>query len=222
MNDDDELIRRHLADYAYAKSELPDITSIRNRMARDRRRRTAARIAAAAVVVMLIGAVTAVILSSRGTQVQPIAPSPEPTLTSTSDPDPTPTGTTTPSPSPTLPFNEQGRDTNGLPSGGLGDVIEGIRLDGITFTETSCPDANRCPDTASLTISNTTSSPTGGQLIFTVYRNGQPAVGEGAVFALEPGQATTLTITLQPGLADNAPVGRRGSLYTWNFAVELN
>jgi hypothetical protein len=70
-------------------------------------------------------------------------------------------------------------------------------------------------------VENSTSAPISAYVYFNVWRNNNPAVADGQLVELAPGESTTVSINVQPGLADNASAGRTGSIYSWNFSVEL-
>jgi len=215
----DDLIRQAIRNYAYAESTPVDLDSVRRRRDSERRRQWIARLAAAAVVLLIVGAVAAWIAVARPTSVPPIEPTPSPTA----EPDPTPSADPTPSSSSADPgFPEQTRESNGLPSGGLGDIIEGLQLTAITIADAECPDATTCPGAADLTVTNTTGAPINAFIYFNVYRNNLPAVANAQEVSLAPGESATVTIDNQPMLADSAPIGRTGSIYSWNFSVELS
>ena len=202
MADDDDLIRKSLRDYAYADAAPVDLAAVRRARQVERRRQWTTRLVAAAVVLLILGAVTAWIAVARPASVPPIEPTPTPTPSSTGYP-------------------EQTRESNGLPSGGLGDIIEGLQLTAVDIVDAQCPDAQRCPGAASLTVTNTTSATIDGFVYFNVYRNNAPAVANADTVSLAPGESATVVIDNQPMLAENAPVGRTGSIYSWNFSVEL-
>lgn len=203
VDEDDDLLRNAISDYAFANAPPPDLTEFRRRLSQEHKRRRRQALAAAAVVLVILGTIAAILFMQRPSTVTPVEPTPMPVPTAE------------------LPFPEQPRTAEGLPTGGVGDIIAGLRLDSISFAITECPDADRCPGSAALAVTNTLDQALSGTIVFTVYRNNLPAVGEGVVFDLRPGETTEMTIGVQPALTDNAPVGRDGSLYSWNVAVEL-
>jgi hypothetical protein len=217
--DDDDLIRAALRDFAYSDPTAPEIAASNALSSRGARRQRALQWATAAVVALVIAGAMAWIALASG----PTAPPTEPTPTST----PTKSASPRPSNSPTPPINppsgysEQIRPSNGLPTGGLGDTIAGLTLTDVVITDSRCPDSSRCPGTGSLTVENATSQPISAYVYFNVFRNNTPAVGDAARVDLAPGESTTVTIDVQPTLADNAPPGRTGAIYSWNFSVEI-
>lgn len=215
-NEGDDLIRQAIRNYAYAESTPVDLDGVRRRRDLERRRQWIARLAAAAIVLLIVGAVAAWIAVARPTSVPPIEPTPSPTA----EPDPIPTAD--PTAGPDTGFPEQSRESNGLPSGGLGDIIEGLQLTAITIADAECPDATACPGAADLTVTNTTAAPIDAFIYFNVYRNNLPAVANAQEVSLAPGESATVTIDNQPMLADSAPIGHTGSIYSWNFSVELS
>jgi hypothetical protein len=210
--EEDDLIRRALRDYAYA---APPGQLRQTTRAHGQRRQTLARLATAAIVLLVIGGVIAWIALARPSTVPPVDPTPSPSVSSSASPSPSP------SPSLVSGYREQSREANGLPTGVLGETVEGLTLIDIEITDAECPDAARCPGTGSLTVENSTSATISALVYFNVFRNNTPAVGDAQVVQLAPGESTTVTIDVQPALADNAPVGRTGSIYSWNFSVEL-
>jgi hypothetical protein len=203
--EDDELIRRALHDYAYAAPGQSGAAAMRKRALAARRRQRLLRLATAAVVTVIVGGIVTWIALARPDQVPPINPTPAPTSSPTS----------------VAGYPEQSRALNELPSGGLGDTVDGLTLIDIAITDAECPDASRCPSTGSLTLENVTSEPISAYVYFNVFRNNTPATSDGQLVDLAPGESTTVTIRTQPMLADSAPIGRTGSIYSWNFSVEL-
>lgn len=218
MSEEDDLIREALVDYAFTDIDAAGWSAMRDRVRRDRRRTTILRVAAAAVVALIVGGAVLAILVTRTTGAPPIEPTPRPSPSSTPAPSPSPS----PTPSSDLAYPLQTRNPNGLVAGGVGDIINGIRLDAITFTSTECPDADECPAAATVTVTNTTTNEVNPTILITIFRNNNEAVGDGPGVFLAPGETTTATIEFQPMLADNAPITGAGSIYSWNFAAIID
>lgn len=215
MSEEDDLIREALIDYAFTNTDAAGWTAMRDRMQRDRRRTTILRVAAAAVVALIVGGVVLALVATRTTSLPPVEPTPRPSSSSTPAPSPRPSTT----PSPDLAYPLQTRSPNGLTAGGVGDIINGIRLDGITFVSTQCPDADECPESATVTVTNTTPNEVDATILITIFRNNNEAVGDGPGVLLAPSETATVAIDFQPMLADNAPMTATGSIYSWNFAA---
>jgi hypothetical protein len=209
--EDDHLIRSAIHDYAYSEATAPELAAVRRAAQAGRRRQRILQLVTAAVVVLLVGGVIAWIALARPPAMPPTEPTPSPSATPT--PSPTPTAETG--------FPEQARAADSVPHGGLGDTVEGLRLTDIQITDAQCPDSSRCPGSGTLTVQNVTDAPIQAAVFFFVFRNNTPAVGNAQEVSLAPGESTSVTISVQPALADNAPTGRTGSLYSWNFGVEL-
>ncbi len=207
--EDDDLIRDALRDYAYATPGTSRLDAVRRQATAARRRQRLVRLATAAVVTLVIGGVIAWIALARPPAAPPVNPTPSPSAT------PTPT------PTPAAGYPEQSRASNGLPTGGLGDTVEGLTLIDVEITDAECPDATACPGMGTLTVENSTNEPISAFVYFNVFRNNTPAVSDAQRVQLAPGESATVTIDVQPALADSAPVGRTGSIYSWNFSVEL-
>lgn len=203
--DDDDLIRMAIRDYAYAAATPTELEEIRRANALERRRGRLMSLATAAVITLVIGGVIAWVAMARPPAVPPVGPTPSATAT----------------PSPAGGYPQQIRESNGLPTGGLGDTVDGIALIDIAISDAECPDASRCPGVGTLTVENTTPLPISAFVYFNVWRNNAPAVSDAQRVDLAPGESVTVAIAVQPSLADSAPVGRTGSLYSWNFSVEL-
>lgn len=203
----DDLIRRALHDYAYAASERSGVDAMRLRALASRRRQRLARLATAAIIMLIISGVIGWIVLARPTSVPPVDPTPSPSASA--------------SPSLDSGYREQSRAANGLPTGVLGETIEGLTLIDVEITDAECPDATRCPESGSLTVENSTSASISAFVYFNVFRNNTPAVSNAERVDLAPGESATVVINVQPALADSAPVGLSGSIYSWNFSVEL-
>lgn len=216
MNDEDDLIRESLRRYAYGDTPIVDATALQRRREARRRRQQLMRLATAAVVLLVFCGVVAWIATSRPSSVPPVTPTPLPTPTASL----TSTPSLTPSATSAAGYPEQPRSADTLPSGGLGDTVEGLQLTAIEITDAECTDASRCPGSGTLTVQNTTDKPIQAAVFFFVFRNNSPAVGDGKDVSLAPGEEVTVTINVQPMLADSAPAGQSGSLYSWNFAVD--
>ena len=183
MSEEDDLIREALRSYAYAEITEVESVALQRRRASQRRRQWLVRVATAAVVLLIFSGVIAWIAASRPSTVPPIMPTPAPTpsVTATATPSPTPT------PSPMTAYPEQPKSADELPSGGLGDTVDGLRLVAIDITDAECPDASRCPGSATLTVQNTTEQPIQGLVFFFVFRDNAPAVGDAQTVSLAPG-----------------------------------
>ena len=202
--EDDDLIRDAIRDYAYT---TPPSHALQAARARAQRRQRLARLATAAIVMLVIGGVIGWIALGRPSSVPPV--------------DPTPSPSASPSPSLVSGYREQSREANGLPTGVLGETVEGLTLIDIEITDAECPDATRCPGSGTLTVENSTSATVSAFVYFNVFRNNTPAVSNAERVELAPGESATVVIDVQPALADSAPVGRSGSIYSWNFSIEL-
>jgi hypothetical protein len=214
MENDDRL-RLAVRDFAHSEPSPAEYAAARRTASQASRHRRALHWATAAVVAVLVGGVVAWIAWARPPAVPPTDTTPLPTPTTAPGP-----STSSPSPAAINGYPQQTRQSAGLPTGGLGDTVAGLTLTDVTITDANCPDASRCPGAASLTVRNATSQRVSGYIYFNVFRNNTPAVGDAARIELDPGTSTTVTINVQPMLAENAPVGRTGSLYSWNFSVE--
>jgi len=214
--EDDDLISRAVRDFAYSEPTSMEYAAARRAAARAERHRRALQWATAAVIAVVVGGVVAWIGLARPPAVPPVGPTPAPSPTAAPQP-----STSSPSPAPLDGYPEQTRQSGGLPTGGLGDTVAGLTLMDIAITDADCPDASRCPGAGSLTVQNATSEAVSAYVYFNVFRNNTPAVGDGTLVELAPGESTTVTIDVQPALSETAPVGRTGSLYSWNFSVEI-
>lgn len=197
-------VGERLKGYAYAPGmKRFDGAEIRRRAEQRRRRRILSAVAAVAVMLALAGGVVALVLQGRVTSLEYAdqSPSPSPSVS-------------------TLPFAPEPRQFENLPTGSVGSVLDGLRIDSVSISVVDCRQDEPCPDTATITVTNESTEPFRGPLIFSVYRNGRPTVGDGASVALDPGASTTVSITVQPELSRNIPPTQRGNIYTWNIAVE--
>ena len=208
---EDDLIRRRIRDFAYAEPMPLDAEILRRRRDAQQRRQRLLRVATAAVLALLLGGVAIWLSLSRPESVPPIDPSPSPTSSSSPSPSPTPE---TAFPVQTRPFED-------LPTGGLGDTVEGLRLTAIDIPEAVCGTSQRCPGDSTLTVTNTSSSEIQAFVFFNVWRNNNPATSDSQSVTLAPGEATQVTIATQPMLSDSTPPGSTGAIYSWNFSVEL-
>ena len=168
-----------------------------------------APLAAAAVILLIVGMVAYVALVGRGPAIQPAEPTPSPSPTAAPAPSPTP-----------LEFAVEEATSNGRPSAGLGETVDDLRLDGVTFETTTCPDGATCPVSATLELTNTGTQPYGGGIIVTVYVNGTEATGTGNGIQLAPGETGSVTIVLDPALTDIVTPGGSPNTYTWNWRPE--
>lgn len=202
MDSGDDLIRRAIREFAYGDATHMQFDAPSRRRAARRQHGRWGRLLTAAVLALLLSGLVVWLALLRPVSAPPI--------------DPTPTA----SPTPTLAYPLQTRAADDLPFGGTGDTVDGLTLTAVEITDAPCPDANDCPGAGILTVRNDTAQPIDAFVYFYVFRNNSPAVGEAARVSLTPGQEATVTIDVQPELADSAPVGRVGSIYSWNFAVE--
>lgn len=198
-------VRDRLRSYAFHPGGVAfDYVEVRRAAARRGRKVLAASIAAALVALALAGGAVAWVLQGRVTSLE------------YADQQPVPSPTVS-----TVPFAPEPDQFENLPTGSTGSVLGGLRIDDVAISVVDCRQGEPCPDTATITVSNTLTTQFRGIVIFTAYRNGQPTVGNGASVNLDPGGTTTVSITVQPELSRNIPPGQRGNIYTWNIAVEL-
>ena len=196
-------------DYALAPGPGPDLGAITRAGARRRRLRSLAPLAAAAVILLIVGMVAYVALVGRGPAIQPAEPTPSPSPTAAPAPSPTP-----------LEFAVEEATSNGRPSAGLGETVDDLRADGVTFETTTCPDGATCPVSATLELTNTGTQAYGGGIIVTVYVNGTETTGTGSGIQLPPGATGSVTIVLDPALTDVITPGGTPGTYTWNWRPE--
>ena len=208
---EDDLIRGRIRDFAYAEPMPTDAAILRRRREAQHRRQRRMRLATAAVLALLVGGVAVWLNLSRPESVPPIDPSPSPTSTSSPSPSPTPE----------TAFQVQTRPFEDLPTGGLGDTVEGLRLTSIDIPEVVCGTSQRCPGDSTLTVTNVSPSEIRAFVFFNVWRNNNPATSDSRSVTLAPGESTQVTITTQPMLSDSTPPGSTGAIYSWNFSVEL-
>jgi len=210
MNDEPQqepdLIRDQLQTFAFAPNGSGfDYLEIRRRARRRRVLSTVSGVAAALVALAIGGGVIAWVLQGRVTSLEYADQSPSPTVRPTTS---------------TVPFAPEPQQLEDLPTGSVGSVLDGIRIDDVAISVTDCRQNEPCPDTATITVTNTEATEFRGIVVFTVYRNGRPTVGDGTGVTLGPGQSTTVSISVQPQLSRNIPPNQQGSIYTWNIAVE--
>lgn len=208
---EDDLIRRRIRDFAYAEPMPLDAAILRRRRDAQRRRQRIMSLATAAVLALLLGSLAIWSTLSRPESIPPIDPSPSPTSTSSPSPSPTPEAA----------FPVQTRPFEDLPTGGLGDTVEGLRLTAIDVPEAVCGTSERCPGDSTLTVTNTSNSEIQAFVFFNVWRNNNPATSDSQSVTLAPGQTTQVTIATQPMLSDSAPAGATGAIYSWNFSVDM-
>ena len=208
---EDDLIRRRIRDFAYAEPMPLDAAILRRRRDAQQRRQRLVRLATAAVLALLLGGVVIWLSLSRPESIPPIEPSPSPTSTSSPSPSPTPE---TAFPVQTRPFED-------LPTGGLGDTVEGLRLSAIDIPEAVCGTSERCPGDSTLAVTNVSPAEIRAFVFFNVWRNNNPATSDSRPVTLSPGESTQITIATQPMLSDSTPAGSTGAIYSWNFSVEL-
>ncbi len=179
MSDDDsgmsgtDPLGDRLRAYAYHPGAPPfDAFEVRRRAARRRRRLTVVTLAAALAMVVLAGGVVVWVLQGRVTSLEYAdqQPSPAPSVS-------------------TVPFAPEPKQFEGLPTGSTGSVLDGLRIDDVAISVVDCRQGEPCPDTATITVSNTLTTQFRGIVFFTAYRNGQPSVGNAASVNLEPGAA---------------------------------
>ena len=212
---DEEGLDPRVREFAMAPGPAPDIAGIVRVGQRRRRARLLAPFAAAAVLLVILAAVTSVAFRGGAERLEPVQPLPTATQ-STSPTDVPPPASTAPLPE----FPVQDETANGRPTAGLGEVIDGIRADGVSFETAKCADGANCPIVVILELTNTTTTPFGGGVIATVYRDGTEVTGSGTGAQIAPGETTTVRIVLNP--ATNEVVGDAGApgVYTWNWLLE--
>lgn len=208
MSDDLGPVDPRLREFAMAPGPGPDFEAIARGSRRRRTRRVLAPLAAAAVILLIVGVVAAIALQGRAARLEPVQPLPAPTSAQ-------------PTPAPTTPeFAVEDATANGRPTAGLGETMQGLRADGVTFETTTCPDGATCPVSATLTLTNTGTQAFGGGIIVSVYRDGTEVTGTGSGIQVPPGETGTVTIVLDPALADAIMPGGTPGTYTWNWMVE--
>ena len=204
--DQSDPVRDRLRAFAFTPgSGVFDPLEIRRRASVKRRRSIVSAVAAALVVIAVAGGVIAWVLQGRVTSLEYADQSPSPTASPTRN---------------TVPFAPEPQQLENLPTGSVGSVLDGVRIDNVAISVTDCRQDEPCPDTATITVTNSEATEFRGVVIFTVYRNGRPSVGDGAGVTLRPGQSETVSISVQPQLSRNIPPNQQGSIYTWNIAVE--
>lgn len=208
---EDDLIRRRIHDFAYAEPLRLDPALVQRRRKAEQRRQRLLTLATAAVLALVVGGIAIWLTVSRPESIPPV------------DPTPAPTSSPPPSPNPTTEtaFAVQTRPFEDLPTGGLGDTVEGLRLSAIDIPEAVCGTSQRCPGDSTLTVTNASSSEVRAFVFFNVWRNNNPATSDSQPVTLAPGETTEVTIATQPMLSDSTPPGSTGAIYTWNFSVEL-
>jgi len=197
-------IRERLRGFAFAPGTNDfDGVIVRRRARQRRRRKIVSAVAAVFVVLALAGGVLALVLQGRLTSLEYAdqTPSPSPTVS-------------------TVPFAPEPKQFEGLPTGSVGSILSGLRIDDITMTVVDCGPNKPCPDTATITVTNIESVEFRGIVFFSVYRNRSPSVSDGASVTLEPGASTAVSISVQPQLSSNYVPGQGGSRYTWNISVD--
>lgn len=209
MSDELGPLDPRIRQYAMTPGSAPDLIAITRAGSRRRRLRALAPAAAVAVILVIIGAVAYVVLADRGSATQPAEPIPRPMPTVAPAPSPTP-----------LAFAVEDEPGNGRPAAGLGEAVNGLRADGVTFETTTCPDGAACPASLTLTLTNTTMQPFNGGIIASVYVNGTEATGTGNGIQVAPGETGVVTIVLDPALSDVVSPGRTPNVYTWNWRPE--
>jgi hypothetical protein len=191
-----------LRDFALGPGPKPNFETISRVGARRRRVRRLVPVATAAVLALIIAGGAFAVLQGRSPQLEPIGPLPLPT------------------PSVSLEFAVDPGLANGRSTFGLGAVDDGMRVDGATFETTVCPDGVECPIAITLEVTNSRSTPFGGGIIVTVYRNGIELTGTGAGASIPPGETASVRIVLDPATTDIAPDDGTAGVYTWNWFLE--
>ena len=184
--------------YAFSPGPGPDLEAIARAGQRRRRRRKLLPVATAAVLALILAGVAFVVLQGRSAQMEPIGPTP----------------------SVPLQFAVDAAPANGNPTFGLGETDEGMRVDGVSFETTTCPDGVECPIAITLEVTNTRDTPFGGGIITTVYRNGIELTGTGTGASIQPGETGSVRIVLDPATTAIAPDDGTAGVYTWNWFVE--
>jgi len=225
MEPDDDL-RSAIRRYAAGDVPPPDMMELRRRTrGRVVRQRWERGLAAAVVIGILIGvAAFAIRLWADPNLDQPIGPSPSPSapsITPTPVPTPTPSASPTPTPPPSdpngLPFGvNPAAGANPGPVGGVGDTIEGLRLDDVEITVAQCPNGEECPNAFTLTLTNATSTAGTWEVMAYTYYDSTATLGNGAGITLAPGETSTTMVTLD---IDKDPSQGLNGTYTWNWSA---
>lgn len=214
----DEDIRSAIRRYAAGEVTPPDMLELRRRTReRAQRQRWERGLAAAVILGILVGIVALVVsIWADPTVDQPIGPSPTPTTSAS--PSPTPTPDPTPSPSATtLSFPvSPGSGANPDPVGGLGEVIDGLRLDDVDITASPCPNGEECPSDFALRVTNTTDATGTWDVMVYVYYNSVATVGNGTVVTLDAGESALADVSLD---IDQDSSQRRDGTYSWNWSA---
>jgi hypothetical protein len=128
----------------------------------------------------------------------------------------------TPTPSPStsangLPFDvNPASGANPGPVGGIGDTIEGLRLDDVEITAVTCPNGEQCPGTFDLRVTNTTSEQGTWEVLAYTYYGSFSTLGNSNSVTLGAGETAVVTITLDSSQDANQGLNRR---YTWNWSA---
>jgi hypothetical protein len=100
--------------------------------------------------------------------------------------------------------------------GGVGDTIEGLRLDDVEITVAQCPNGEECPNAFTLTLTNTTSAAGTWEVMAYTYYDSTATLGNGAGITLAPGETSTTMVTLD---IDKDPSQGLNGTYTWNWSA---
>ncbi len=194
-----------LRDFALAPGPAPDFATIVRAGRRRRRIRQLVPVATAAVLALILAGIALIVLQDRTAQMRPVRPVPLPTPSVTVIPP---------------QFDVDDAPANGEPAYGLGEVDDGIRVDGISFETATCPDGVECPIAITLEVKNTRPTAFGAGIIVTVYRNGQELTGTGTGAQVQPGATEMVRIVLDPATTTIPTAADGPGVYTWNWKLE--
>ena len=220
MEPDDD-IRSAIRRFAGGEVTSPDMLELRRRTRqRTRRQRWERGLAAAVILGILVGIVALVgSVWADPTLDEPIGPSPTPTTSASPSPIPTPDPTPSAS-APALPFPvSPGSGANPDAVGGLGDVIDGLRLDDVDITASQCPNGEACPSDFALRFTNTTNATGTWEVMVYVYYNSVATIGNGTVVTLDAGESALADVSLD---IDQDSSQSRDGTYSWNWSAVLS
>lgn len=193
-----------LREYSDGGIGQPDLERIRSGYRETPQTGNIQRLLVAAVFLLI--AAGAVVLAAQnlggGPRQVPIAPSPSP-------------AETTPSQSRDEFAINLGKGVNPGPVGGVGDTIDGLRLEAVEITTGRCRD-EACPSAFIFTVTNTTDVIRRWEVAANQYRNGYATLGEASQIELAPGKTGTIRIELNTRKSPSD--GGRGT-YTWNWSA---
>ncbi len=194
-----------LRNFGLAPGWGPDIATIARAGRRRRRLRHLVPVATAAVLALILTSIAFIVLQDRTVQMTPLRPMPLPTSTTTVIPP---------------QFDVDDAPANGEPAYGLGEVDDGLRVEGATFETAPCPDGVECPIAITLEVTNTRPTAFGGGIIVTVYRNGLELTGSGTGTQVQPGATEMVQIVLDPATTSIPTATDGPGVYTWNWKLE--